>query len=95
MRIANRLSSITYLGVVINTYEANAGEGIPMHTHLFSHGTVCQTGSCKITIDENSFVIPSGMFYEMPANTAHEIEAMEDGTIIINIVPDQRIMVNA
>ena len=89
MVIAKRLSSITYLGVEINTYQANTGEGIPMHSHVFAHGTVCQSGLCKITVGEESVVISNNIVYEMPANILHEIEALEDGTTIINIMPSQ------
>ena len=95
MLIAKRISGFKYLGIEVNTYEANTGEGIPMHTHPFAHGTICQTGLCKITIDDNSFVIQNGILSEMPENTAHEIEALEDGTIIVNVVPDQTIKANA
>lgn len=95
MLVAKLTLSFKYLGVEVKTYEANAGEGIPTHLHSFAHGTICQAGLCKITIDENSFVLANNVLYEMPANTAHEIEALENGTIIVNVVPDQAIKANA
>jgi quercetin dioxygenase-like cupin family protein len=86
---AKRLLHAQYAGVEVNIYQANIGEGVPMHIHAFAHGTICQSGSCKITCGEESFVIANNIMHEMPANVPHEIEALEDGTTIVNIIPNQ------
>jgi quercetin dioxygenase-like cupin family protein len=95
MQIATRISNITHQGIDINTYQADVGEGIPMHTHTFSHSTVCQSGSCKVIVGDKVFFLVNNTFYEMPAGVPHEIEALEDGTTIVNILPSQIIQAYA
>jgi quercetin dioxygenase-like cupin family protein len=79
--------SFTYDGARLNIYHANKGEGLPMHGHSYSHATMCNSGSCRITlkngkskvIDKNS--IPVNLL----AGIQHEIEALEDGTVFVNV----------
>ena len=40
--------SFNYEGVSVNIYHANKGEGLPKHDHLYSHATMCHSGSCLI-----------------------------------------------
>lgn len=86
MIIAKSLLNARYDNIEVNIYCAQQGEGIPLHTHTFSHGTVCQSGLCKITYNNESFVISNNRVYDMQANVPHEIEALEDNTIIVNII---------
>lgn len=77
---------VTYDGASINVYHANAGEGLPRHEHVYSHLTMCHAGRCiikknqrELTIDKNSQPV------NLRANEWHEIEALEDGTVFVNI----------
>ena len=77
---------ITYGGASLYIYHANKGEGIPSHQHFYTHLTICQNGSCKVSLDGRSYVInknSSGL--NLPANEWHEIEALEDGTVFVNV----------
>ena len=77
---------VTYDGVNVNVYHANKGEGLPSHDHVFAHLTMCHAGSCIIRkegiekiIDKNTQPI------NLKANEWHEIEALEDGTVFVNV----------
>jgi quercetin dioxygenase-like cupin family protein len=77
---------VTYDGANVNVYHANKGEGLPSHDHVFAHLTMCHAGSCIIRkegiekiIDKNTQPI------NLKANEWHEIEALEDGTVFVNV----------
>jgi quercetin dioxygenase-like cupin family protein len=72
--------------VSFSVYHVNKGEGLSKHIHDFNHLTVCHSGSIVIR-KENKEVIAdknSGAF-NLPANQWHEIEALQDGTVFVNI----------
>jgi quercetin dioxygenase-like cupin family protein len=76
----------SFNGVSFTVYHVNKGEGIPKHEHPFNHLTICNVGSVAIR-KENKEVIAdkdSGAF-NLPANQWHEIEALKDGTVFVNI----------
>jgi hypothetical protein len=70
----------------LNVFHANIGEGLPRHEHDFNHLTYCVNGSCAIRKEGKEVVITKE---SQPINLGgkewHEIEALEDGTVIINI----------
>lgn len=77
---------VTYDGATVNVYHANKGEGLPRHEHTYSHLTMCHAGSCIIRkesiekiIDKNTQPI------NLKAAEWHEIEALEDGTVFVNV----------
>jgi len=78
--------NITYAGATLNVYHANKGEGIPLHSHPYSHATICMAGSCKLTQENKSVVVNKD---STPVNLLggkfHEIEALEDGTVFVNV----------
>lgn len=78
--------NFTYAGATINVYHANAGEGISRHQHAYSHATICHNGSCKVSLDGRSYIINKN---SKPLNLLggefHEIEALEDGTVFVNV----------
>ena len=78
--------TFTYDGASVNVYHANKSEGLPKHQHNYSHATICHNGSCIIRIEEKEKVINkySGAF-NLPANEWHEIEALEDDTVFVNV----------
>jgi quercetin dioxygenase-like cupin family protein len=77
---------VTYDGATMNVYHANKGEGLPRHEHIYAHLTVCHSGSCVIRKEGIEKVIDK---YTQPinlkANEWHEIEALEDETVFVNV----------
>lgn len=77
---------MTYGGAVVRVYHANKGEGIPSHIHSYSHATICTAGSCKLTQDEKSVVVnKESTPVNLLAGKWHEIEALEDNTVFVNV----------
>lgn len=83
--------NFSYDGVVVRIYHANKGEGLPKHQHVFSHATMCHSGKCAIrkqgvelVTDKNHTPI------NLVAHEWHEIEALEDGTVFVNIFADNK-----
>ena len=77
---------VHYDGAVLNVFHANKGEGIPRHEHEHAHLTMCHAGSCVIrkegiekVIDKNTQPI------NLRENEWHEVEALEDGTVFVNV----------
>jgi hypothetical protein len=75
-----------YSGTTCHVYFANKGEGLPKHEHVFNHLTMCSSGSCvlrkahrEIVIDKHTQPI------DLVANEWHEIEALEDNTVFVNM----------
>jgi len=78
--------SFTYDGAQLNVYHANKGFGLPHHSHTWSHATICHSGSCAIRMEGKEKIINkhSGAF-NLPAGEWHEIEALEDDTVFVNV----------
>lgn len=78
--------SVVQDGTTLNIYHANRGEGLPSHTHLYSHLTMCFAGSCVVRKEGREVVITKNT---QPINLLgsewHEIEALEDGTVFVNV----------
>jgi hypothetical protein len=77
---------VTYDGATLNVFHANKGEGLPKHGHAYAHLTMCHAGSCVIRkegvekiVDKNTQPI------NLKAAEWHEIEALEDGTVFVNV----------
>ena len=77
---------MTYDGATVNIYHANKGEGIPTHAHNYSHATICMAGSCKLTQEGKSVITTKDSIpVNLLAGKFHEIEALEDGTVFVNV----------
>ena len=80
------IHQVTYDGTTLNVFHANKGEGLPRHEHVYAHLTVCHSGSCVIRKEGIEKVIDK---YTQPinlkANEWHEIEALEDETVFVNV----------
>lgn len=78
--------SFTYDGAVLNVFHVSKGYGLPHHQHNYSHATICHNGSCVIRMEGKERVIDkhSGAF-NLPAGQWHEIEALEDDTVFVNV----------
>jgi quercetin dioxygenase-like cupin family protein len=75
-----------YGNTTSHVYHANKGEGLPRHEHTFKHATMCNAGSCIIRKEGREKIIDK---YTQPIDLAenewHEIEALEDNTVFVNI----------
>ena len=82
----------TYDGTVINIFCANKGEGLPMHSHQYSHASFCTAGSCRYTqegktITANKLTQPINLV----GGKNHAIEALEDGTVFVNVFSESKL----
>jgi quercetin dioxygenase-like cupin family protein len=78
--------NFTYCDVFVNVYHANTGEGLPKHEHIYSHATMCNAGSCLISLEGRSYKInKDSQPLNLPAGEWHEIEALEDDTVFVNV----------
>jgi quercetin dioxygenase-like cupin family protein len=78
--------SFTYDGAQIDVYHADKGQGLPSHTHSYSHATICNAGSCLISLEGRSHTVnKDSQPLNLPAAEWHEIEALEDGTVFVNV----------
>lgn len=85
------IHQVTYDGAVMNIFHAKKGEGLPRHIHTYAHLTICHAGSCVIRkegiekiIDKNTQPI------NLKAAEWHEIEALEDGTVFVNVFSERK-----
>jgi quercetin dioxygenase-like cupin family protein len=83
---------ITYDGSTIKVFHVNKGEGIAMHNHAYSHATICMAGSCKLTQEDKSVITDKNSTpVNLLAGKWHEIEALEDNTVFVNIFAEGKI----
>lgn len=78
--------SFNYEGALVSIYHANKGEGLPKHHHSYSHATMCHSGSCIVRKENKEIILNKN---HTPINLKeeewHEIEALEDNTVFVNI----------
>ncbi len=92
MIAAHPARSYTYVGMTVNEFRVNQGEGIPKHAHDYAHLTVCHAGRCIVRKEGKEFFIaPDASPAELTAVEWHEIEAVENGTVFSNIFPARRV----
>jgi len=78
--------SFTYDGAVMNIYHADKGQGLPRHEHIYAHATFCAAGSCVVRKDGKELVMTKATQpVNLVANEWHEIEALENGTVFVNV----------
>ena len=86
IELLNPYHSVKYDGTVVNVYHANKGQGLPKHAHTYAHLTMCHAGSCAIRKEGKELVMTK---ITMPVNLIagewHEIEALEDNTVFVNV----------
>ena len=82
----NPRHNFTYDGAQLNVYHANKGEGLPKHEHTFAHATMCNSGSCILRLETKELVMTKDTQpVNLSANKWHEIEALEDNTVFVNV----------
>lgn len=78
--------TVTYDGASVNVYHVNKGQGLPRHQHAYSHLTMCHAGSCAVRKEGKELIMTK---ITQPVNLLadgwHEIEALEDGTVFVNM----------
>jgi quercetin dioxygenase-like cupin family protein len=78
--------SLAYDGARLNIFHANKGEGLPKHEHAFAHLTMCHAGSCIVRKEGRELIMTCETTpVNLVANEWHEIEALEDGTVFVNV----------
>jgi len=80
------IHQVTYDGATLNVYHADKGQGIPRHSHAYSHLTICHAGSCLVIKEGKSITMTKDTQpVNLLADGWHEIEALEDGTVFVNV----------
>ena len=83
--------SVKQDGTTLNIYHPNKGEGLPRHQHSFSHLTICHAGSIVVRKEGiESIRTKDSQPVNLVANEWHEIEALEDNTIFVNVFAEDK-----
>ena len=91
MKAISQKFSVTQSGSVINVFHANKGEGLPRHEHVYSHLTMCFAGSCAVRKEGREILVTKDTQpINLVSNEWHEIEALEDGTIFVNVFAENK-----
>ena len=78
--------TVTQDGTQLNIYHAGKNEGLPHHEHVFSHLTMCHAGSIIVRKEGRELVMTKDTQpVNLIADEWHEIEALEDGTVFVNV----------
>lgn len=77
---------VTQDGTTIAVHHPNKGDGLPKHEHVYSHLTMCHAGSIIVRKEGRELVMTKDTQpVNLVANEWHEIEALEDGTVFVNV----------
>lgn len=80
------VNNFVYESIKINIYHANKGQGLPKHEHNFSHATICHSGSIIVRKENKELVMTKNHPpVNLVADEWHEIEALEDNTVFVNV----------
>lgn len=79
-------------GMRVDLWRMDAGDKIERHSHPFQHTTGVARGRSMVTVwystlgwIETYEMKPGDKDFAFPPNVEHEIEVLEDGTIIVNM----------
>ena len=82
----NPTFTVVQNGTTLNIFHASKGEGIPQHYHGYSHLTLCHAGSIAVHKEKGELIMTKDTQpVNLVANEWHEIEALEDGTVFVNV----------
>ena len=77
---------VTQNETTLNVFHTDTGEGIERHQHSYSHLTMCHAGKCIVRKEGRELVMTKDTQpVNLMANEWHEIEALEDGTVFVNV----------
>ncbi|CAB4160583.1 hypothetical protein UFOVP729_3 [uncultured Caudovirales phage] len=83
--------SIIQDDTTLNVFHANVGEGLPQHEHSYTHLTMCHAGSCVVRKKGRELVMTKDTQpVNLVANEWHEIEALENGTVFVNVFAENK-----
>lgn len=86
MNCATMFHDFSYAGASYKVFHADAHLGLPMHQHLHNHAIICHAGSCAVRVKGKEYILTKkSQPLDLPANEPHEIEALEDGTVFVNV----------
>lgn len=86
MNLIQPAHQVSYDGAVLAVYHANKGEGLPKHEHKYAHLTICHAGSLMVRKEEKELIMTKDTKpVNLIANEWHELEALEDGTVFVNV----------
>jgi quercetin dioxygenase-like cupin family protein len=79
-------------GMRADVWRLDTGDKIERHSHPFVHATSVALGSTRVTqygdhgfMSVEAIMRPGEPDFAFPANVGHKIEALEDGTIVVNL----------
>lgn len=79
-------------GANLSVFHAKRGEGLPKHEHPYSHLTMCHAGRCIVRKEGRELVMTKDTQpVNLTAGEWHEIEALEDGTIFVNVFAEGKV----
>lgn len=82
----NPKHTFSYDGATLAIYHANKGQGLPKHEHAYSHAIVCHSGSCVVRVQGKELVMTKNTQpVNLTAGKWHEIEALENETVFVNV----------
>lgn len=86
MKLIDAYHHFEYAGALFRVYHANKNEGLLEHQHKHNHAVVCHVGSCIVRVkNKEIFMNKETQPIDLPADIPHEIEALEDGTVFVNV----------
>jgi quercetin dioxygenase-like cupin family protein len=78
--------TVTHNSTELHIFHANTGEGLPRHQHQYNHLTMVHDGSIAIRKEGKEVIrTKDNQPVNLVANEWHEIEALEDGTVFVNV----------
>lgn len=86
-----QVKTIGYAGALVTVYRLDAGERIPRHRHAVNHSTSVLEGKTVARIFDDrpdTLMEPHSPLLDLPAGIDHEIEAVHDGTIVVNVIKE-------
>jgi hypothetical protein len=93
MRVFPRLFThkVIYDGVAVHIFHVNKGEGLARHEHTYAHLTMCHAGSCVVRKEGKELIMTKNTQpVNLLADGWHEIEALEDNTIFVNVFSERK-----
>ena len=82
----NPVHSFAYENTIIAIFHADKNQGLTKHQHNYSHATMCNSGSIVIRKENKEFIMTKDTKpVNLVADEWHEIEALEDGTVFVNV----------
>jgi len=86
------MHTVTYDGAVMNVYHCYKGQGLPRHEHAYAHLTMCHAGSCIVRKEGRELVMTKNTQpVNLTASEWHEIEALEDDTVFVNVFAEGKV----